>query len=83
MKIPSKIDFSNHGKSAEVIEEKENKNKSLYGYSSGKYDSPKNIPKYDPKNVPRSASFSGVACSFNGVEEVSMGKGAPLALYVG
>ena len=87
VKIPSKIDFNNQGKSVEVIEEKQNENKLSYGYSSGKYDSPKNIPKnnpkYDPKNVPRSVSFSGIACAFNGVDEVSSGKSAPLALYVG
>ena len=91
VKIPSKIvNDNNYGIKSEENEEKHNdknekKNYSKLsnGVSPNKYNSPKNVPKYDPKNVPRNVSFSGIACAFNGVEETSQGKGAPLALYVG
>lgn len=44
----------------------------------------KNVPGNVPRNVPKkSDTFSGIACEVNGVEESAVGKGAPLALYVG
>ena len=36
-----------------------------------------------PTSSLKNVTFSGIACAFNGIEECSPGKIAPLALYVG
>ena len=36
-----------------------------------------------PTHTLKNVTFSGIACAFNGIEECSPGKIAPLALYVG